>query len=1573
MCAEITKLYNRIVAGELNKDQAAIMVKDLQNRLRGKRQESDNVPSEFYTYNEQYLKDHKVHGRQVILGVTYVSLAINEFFNNFPNDDCGGIHRLTFVKPIELTQGQKAEVFIEKETEGKGGFTVLYRHNLSEEWRETAVGSMQRGVEFKKENIEFDNLKKEMTQIQDFDFIYVNNPPVEIGDSYKVITEMYVTKNLVLARFDLAPTLQEKTHSYRIHPLIANSAFHAVGLLLNEPEGGDGFLPFGVKEITFRKTESLEKGWILVKVVRNSGEMIFFDVDVFDDANSSAVVRFIGFSMKRLRVPDNRTDLSLQNNTSKKSIDRENSEPATESGFLQKILAYLQGKLGQLIENHSRLADTGANLMDLGLESSQLVALANEIETEVEVELYPTLFFEYPNLWELSEFFAAEHREAFIKLFSKSLSPPSDSSQEVFYEKVFNISQERFAPSKANIHVLKEETNGDIAVIGMHGIFPGSLDLDGFWESICAKDDLMREVPPDHWSLQPWYDPDPSAPNKTYCKWGSFIDDVDKFDAAFFNISPREAVWMDPQLRLFLQCVYAIGEDAGYISRLRGSNTGVFTGVCFHDYASKIAELNLPVDPYMGTGNASTVLANRVSFALDLKGPSMAIDTACSSSLFALHYACQSLRNRESDMAFAGGVNLLLSSWHYRYFSSIGALSPTGRCHTFDEAADGYVPGECIAGVLLKPLRAAERDGDRIHAVIKGSAALHGGYTPSLTAPSVTGEENVILRAWENAGIAPETLSYIEAHGTGTKLGDPIEIKSLKNAFSRFTANERFCAIGSAKASIGHAEGAAGIAGLLKVILQMKHKQIPAMPRFRSLNPYIKLEKTPLYINRELEDWDTHPGVPRRAGVSSFGFSGAYAHAVVEEYQDNREALRMVINEGNPALVVLSAKNIERVRKQAARLAHMIEKQHMDNDNLADIAYTLQVGREAMEVRFAAIVSSIKETVNILKGFAEGNTEHENSYLGGEKKSKTGFAALAADDAMQDTIRKWIAQRKLNQLAELWVNGANVAWIDMYGYQKPRLISLPSYPFAGERYWVPEPVSQPVAEQIHASSITTHVNYPLSEDGSTEFVNDIVRTVLGLVDNAEIDPNRQLSDYGMDSITGIQLQGLIRNKTGVKLDGRQFFSEFTVQEIVRQVNAAKKEAGLTENSDNFQSAAWVADKKVNLELQISNFGFEQKIAPKSLLITGATGFLGAFLCKEILQESQATLYCLVRAKTVTEGMERIKANFKHFELWDPNYEQRLIPVLGELGLPKLGIKSKNYRKLCKEVEAIYHCGAAVNHVLNYQSLKKQNVEGTLSIIDFAGTDLIKPIHFISSAVVCFQSDKETLLTPHQLEQPLEDGRYLVNGYVQTKWVSEHHLLQAQAKGIPVTIFRCGEITGSSYNGNGIIEDMFHRFLRLFSELDVVPEWDDAVIEVCPIDYVCKSILSISKKQDCYGKIFHLVHPQPIKISDFFNFLMKMNANTKKVSFEYWAESCEKFVENMGESYTKTILAPNFKLHDNGHRLFEYYFYKMELETTNTRQALNGTGVTFPEINDDWWKLCTERLSHFNGFSHENGG
>ena len=366
------------------------------------------------------------------------------------------------------------------------------------------------------------------------------------------------------------------------------------------------------------------------------------------------------------------------------------------------------------------------------------------------------------------------------------------------------------------------KTNSAIAIIGFSGRFPGAKDMTEFWENLSLGKSTVTEIPPDRWSIDGFYDSDIHKPNRSNSKWGGFVSDIDKFDPLFFGITPLEAESMDPQQRLFLEECWKTFEVAGYSpSKLTNKKCGVFVGVSSSDYA-KGSDVAATAQSLMGM--SGSILSARISYLLNLKGPSVAIDTACSSSLIAIHMACQSIWLDECELALAGGVCILNTSSLHIMASNAGMLSPEGKCKAFDNSADGFVPGEGVGVVLLKPLTTAIQDHDHIFAVIRGSGMNQDGATNGITAPSVKSQTALELEIYERFKVDPETISYVEAHGTGTKLGDPIEIQALTDAFRKFTDKKQFCSIGSVKTNIGHAIAAAGIASVIKMLLCLQHK-----------------------------------------------------------------------------------------------------------------------------------------------------------------------------------------------------------------------------------------------------------------------------------------------------------------------------------------------------------------------------------------------------------------------------------------------------------------------------------------------------------------------------------------------------------------------------------------------------------------------------------------------------------------------------------------------------------------------------------------------------------------------------
>lgn len=439
------------------------------------------------------------------------------------------------------------------------------------------------------------------------------------------------------------------------------------------------------------------------------------------------------------------------------------------------------------------------------------------------------------------------------------------------------------------------DADTDVAVIGIDCRFPGAADAMQFWENLAGGVNSVSEIPRDRWDWRPYFG-DSRETNKTSSRWGGFIDDVDKFDGDFFHISPAEAQLMDPQQRLMLELCWGCIEDAGYSPRsLAGSDTGVFVGVAGLDYRELLGTRLAAVEAHRSTGNYLSIVANRVSYLFDLRGPSLPYDTACSSALYALHYAVQSINSGESKLALVAGINILLTPTTFIAFGKTGMLSPSGQCRSFDAGADGYVRGEGGGVILLKSLARAIEDGDQIYGVVKGSAINHGGRSQTLTSPNAFAQSQVIQDAYKRAGIAPDRVSYIEAHGTGTPKGDPLEITGLKRAWRYLERHfsvkvkEGSCAIGAVKTNIGHLETASGIAGVIKVLLAFKHRQIPALANFGKVNPNIELDGSPFYLATELRDWrgagEGLEAAPLVAGVSSFGFGGTNAHVVLQSYQ----------------------------------------------------------------------------------------------------------------------------------------------------------------------------------------------------------------------------------------------------------------------------------------------------------------------------------------------------------------------------------------------------------------------------------------------------------------------------------------------------------------------------------------------------------------------------------------------------------------------------------------------------------------------------------------------------------------
>ncbi|MEV0296266.1 SDR family NAD(P)-dependent oxidoreductase [Nocardia sp. NPDC050710] len=619
---------------------------------------------------------------------------------------------------------------------------------------------------------------------------------------------------------------------------------------------------------------------------------------------------------------------------------------------------------------------------------------------------------------------------------------------------------------------------GDIAIVGVSGRYPGADGLDEYWRVLLEGRDCITEIPRERWDHSRYFVPDRHNPYTSYTKWGGFLDDVDCFDPLFFAISPREAEVMDPQERLFLQTAWAALEDAGHsradLARggLRPEDAGVFLGIMWGTYQMFGAE-----EARLGRGTlpASTFwsVANRVSHALDFQGPSMAVDTACSSSLTALHLACQSLRTGECRLAVVGGVNLSLHPYKFVALSQGQFASTDGRCRSFGAGGDGYVAGEGVGALVLRPLADAEADGDTIHAVIKGSAVNHGGRVNGFTVPNPTVQAAVIRSALRTGGVDPETVSYIEAHGTGTALGDPIEIAGLTKVFGGTGRVE--LPIGSVKSNVGHLEAAAGVAALTKVLLQLRHETIVPSLHATPPNPNIDFARTPFRIPERPLPWPSGgPGQPRRATISSFGAGGSNANVVLEEYVDQRPVTRW----HGDQVVPVSARDAERLAEYVAALDRFLST---NEPNLADLAYTMQVGRLASSVRTAFEARDLAELRVAVRAWID------------DAPGARGAARAAADHRVAG-----------------WLNGGEIDWETVRENGPHRRIPLPTYPFARERYWIPDvadghesstaidapvPGASATGREVGATDLRAHAGYRDAANVALETIDTETDTV----------------------------------------------------------------------------------------------------------------------------------------------------------------------------------------------------------------------------------------------------------------------------------------------------------------------------------------------------------------------------------------------------------------------------------------------------------------------------------------------
>ncbi len=731
----------------------------------------------------------------------------------------------------------------------------------------------------------------------------------------------------------------------------------------------------------------------------------------------------------------------------------------TSDGSGTGILTPLLEIMADLVHMSAADFDPEAALAEFGFDSVSYAEFAARLQSRFGVSLDPHEFYGLPSVAALAARLARDLPEAPVQQVAapvisasaaRALDPPMPQMADGF------------------------------AIVGMSGTFPGAADPDSLWQNMLQGKDVITRPPEWRWDWKR-IDGDPRlTPGRTNIHWGGFIDGLADFDPAFFGLSSAEVEIMDPQQRLMMMHVWSALESAGYAPRgLGGSKTGLYMGMASASYAMMVGRAGRSIDPRWVMGNVVSMGLNRISHMLDLHGPSEPCETACSSSLVALHRGVEDLRSGVCDMIIAGGVNAMPNEDLHVAFSAAGMLSPDGRCKTFDKDANGYVRGEGIGVVVVRRLNDALRDGNEILGVIRGTGVRHAGRAVSLTAPNPQSQAALIHEVIDRAGIDPATISFIEAHGTGTALGDPIEIEGLKSAFEAARKDTdlrpEFCAIGAVKTHVGHLEMAAGVTGLIKVLLQMRHRSIVGNLHCHNVNPLLKLEGSPFRLAQGTEEWaptdaEGRP-LPLRAGISSFGFGGVNAHVLLEGPPDLPRDAEIDLA---PQAILLSATSETALRTQAENLCRWIAARPgalTEVGLLARIAVTLQDGRDAMVYRLAVVVRDVEHLVVSLRAWLNGPMSPAGANVRvGQSRGKPAF--LRADE-LRLLAAEWARMRDLDRASEAWVEGSPIDWT-AFRTVPSRKLCLPTYPFECKAYWVGAvpaatveiaPVAVPVAEE----------------------------------------------------------------------------------------------------------------------------------------------------------------------------------------------------------------------------------------------------------------------------------------------------------------------------------------------------------------------------------------------------------------------------------------------------------------------------------------------------------------------------
>jgi len=1149
-----------------------------------------------------------------------------------------------------------------------------------------------------------------------------------------------------------------------------------------------------------------------------------------------------------------------------------------------------------------------------------------------------------------------------------------------------------------------------IAIVGIGCRFPGADGPAALWR--IARDGLctVGEIPADRWRVEDYFSTEPGTPGKMSSRVGGFVEGVDRFDAPFFGVSPREAAQMDPQQRLLLEVCWETFENAGLLpADVAGKAVGAFVGVQRNDYGRLMAGTE-SFNAYTVAGNQFSMTVSRLAHFFDLRGPCIAVDAGCSSALAGIHLACASLETGESDLALAGGVHLSLAPHDSVAASQAWMLSPSGMCRSFDAGADGYVRSEGCGLFVLKRLEDAQHDGDPIAAIIRGTAFLQEGRPGGFTSPWGPEVARTFARALERGQVPPHSIGYVEAHGVGSPVADATEYQALAQVLSIDRDATMPCYLGSIKPNIGHTETAAGAASLIKAIHVLATGEVPRLLGFQRLNPDIDERLRRLVVPEAPTAFPSSS--PRRAAVNAFGLGGTNATIVLQEAPS---APKPPVR-SQAALTCLSARTPSALRELARRYGAFLESEDASIEEVA----AASIRRAPFQHRAVIVASTRAELRRALADLAadapdasrpageaplvvRGQSLPQDPRLFVLLNGAQGRAAMGAlwkelripvaglVDAMTastaEICAKYARDGELlvdlptgalydlrrgatlhapgegpdwlpRLLAEMWVRGAPIDFRPLEP-ARPRHVALPTYPFERERCWIDESgpgtgtppsfeASPSRAERERPSALVAVLE--TGDDAERQrALTDLLRLGVAKVlakPPGEVPVDVPLRDLGIASIDVLQLMEQARSLTGIDLDVARFMDQPPIQEI-----ASRIVFGTGEDLRIVDLGA-----EGNLEASIDASGLPDSASPpRSLLLTGATGFLGAFLLRELLDGTGATVYALVRAKDSLEAERRLAHNLGQYGLSTEGFHDRVRAVIGDLGKPLLGLSYDSFDLLGTRLDGIYHCGAQVNWAYPYRSLKEGNVQATEEVVRLAAHMKRKPIHHVSTIGVFplgqpqlgLFRERDGLVVPERSE-------WLGTGYNQSKWAAEKLLYTAGSRrGLQVSIYRPGFVTGRS--DTGVTQMGRHDFIAAFMkgciQMGQAPDWDVA-LDLMPVDYLARAIVGLSRKPAAPGSpmAFNMVNPEPLKYEAVYDLLRRCGHALETVAYGPWRERVLALAKDPGDS----ALFPFWPYYaqltiERAAMLREHMGERLPLDDENVRSGLAGLDVRCPSV------------------------